>query len=106
MASNQIQKGQVLNPNGRPKGAVNKVTKDIKETIAKVVEGRLCELNDDLDSMSPFSKWQTLLSVMKYVYPTLSSQKLEATVNQDSKIEFVIRYENGLPPVKDKLIDI
>ena len=103
----RIQKGTSGNPNGRPKGAVNKVNRDVKAVITKVVEGRLQELDDDLDSMSPFSKWTILLNVMKYAYPTLSAQKIEADINTSGKIEFTIKYDNQLPPAKDNnIIDI
>jgi hypothetical protein len=33
-----VKKGQVLNPTGRPKGAISKVNSEIKEVISKAVK--------------------------------------------------------------------
>ena len=33
-----IQKGEVINPNGRPKGSANKETKRLREGISKMLE--------------------------------------------------------------------
>lgn len=85
-----FQKGN----SGRPKGAVAKVTADVKQAISNVVENRLLELNTDLDNMSPTSKWMVLMQIMKFAYPTLSSQKLDADITTDNKIEIVISYGN------------
>ena len=40
-----FQKGQSGNPAGRPKGTANKITEEIKEAFALVLENRLPDLN-------------------------------------------------------------
>lgn len=85
---------------GRKKGSTNKVTKDVKEIISKIVEERIAELNNDLDNMTPSMKWIILEKIMKFAYPTLSSQKIDADVKHDGNIEVRINYINPLG--KDK----
>ncbi|WP_316841382.1 hypothetical protein [Pedobacter gandavensis] len=77
---------------GRKKGTVNKVTADIKEVITKIVEQRIGELNADLDTMSPTSKWMILEKIMKFAYPTLSAQKIDADIKHDGKINITVNY--------------
>jgi len=44
-----FQPGQSGNPNGRPKGSMNDVSKRVKETFAALLEGRAEELAEALD---------------------------------------------------------
>jgi Family of unknown function (DUF5681) len=44
-----FQPGQSGNPNGRPKGSMNDVSKRVKETFAALLEGRAEELAEALE---------------------------------------------------------
>lgn len=44
-----FQPGQSGNPNGRPKGSMNDVSKRVKETFAALLENRAEELAEALD---------------------------------------------------------
>lgn len=102
MAKKVFEKGiaKVAN-SGRKKGVANKITTDIKTAITAVVENRLTELNADLDNMSAFSKWQVIMGMMRFAYPTLSAQKIEADVNNSGTRELIIRYENPIINIDD-----
>jgi hypothetical protein len=79
---------------GRPKGAINKVTPDVKLAIKNIIEERILDLNEDLDRMSPANRWNVLLSVMKFAYPTLSATKIDADIQSESKLQITISYED------------
>ena len=102
----KIQKGVSGNPAGRKKGIPNKITTDIKDAITKIWFDNLPSLQGDLDSMSLTSKWMTIGGLLKYGFPTLSSQKNDVSVTNNGKIEFVIKYDNQLPPASDNIIEI
>ncbi|WP_449439622.1 hypothetical protein [Pedobacter steynii] len=109
MAKNNTSFNKDTNkPKGRPKGVLNKITTDVKTAVSNIVENRLLELDTDLNNMSATSKWMVLIQLMKFAYPTLSSTKLDANISNNGAIEFVIKYENTLPPVNggDKIIEI
>ena len=46
-----FQQGQSGNPNGRPKGSINDVSKRVKETFAALLEGRAEELAESLERL-------------------------------------------------------
>jgi hypothetical protein len=43
--------GNNYNPNGRPKGSINETSKMVKETFARLLEGREVELQLALDAL-------------------------------------------------------
>ena len=68
------EKGKTNNPNGRPKGAVNKSTQQAREAIAMFVEGNVDRLNGWLDQIaadSPKEAFDRVMSVMEYHIPKL-----------------------------------
>ena len=100
-------KGQSGNPTGRPKGAVGKQTKQVKETLQWVMDKLHTTLEEDIDRVSPQRRLQLLTDLMVFVKPKLASTKVDGELKTDSKIEFVIKYDNGLPPASDNnIIDI
>jgi hypothetical protein len=64
----QFQKG---NP-GKPKGSVNKTTQKIKDAYAKLLEGNLHALQEDLLLLEPKDRLHFLLSLSEYILPKLA----------------------------------
>lgn len=46
-----VKKGQVLNPNGKRPGTLNRVTQETKELLAQAAQKNLPAVNDALDSL-------------------------------------------------------
>jgi hypothetical protein len=106
MAKKVIKKGEVLNPKGRPKGAVGKITKQVKDSLQFVMERLESTIVEDIQKVTPQRRLQLYTDLMQFVKPKLASTKADVDVKTDSKIEFVIRYDNQLPPAKNDVIDI
>ena len=104
MPKKLIQKGQVLNPTGRPKGAINKNTRAVQESIQWVMEHLESTLIADLDRVRPERRLQLYTDLMQYVKPKLSTTKADIDVRSDNRIEIVIVTDNLLPPATDDSI--
>ena len=93
----KFKKGQSGNPNGRPKGSVNRSTEQMKLTIARAVNDQLSELKRDLDAIrkeDPAKAMALSIKLMDYVLPRLKAMdvKLDAEVKQtieEIKVEII-----------------
>lgn len=79
---NKIKKGEVRNPNGRPKGSTNKATTQLREMITKLVEREFDNVDTLLLQLEPKERAKFLTDLLKYAVPALSSINMEATVDQ------------------------
>lgn len=82
--SHLFQKGKSGNPNGRPKGSVNKTTAQLREVITQFVTKELSEVEQLVMKLEPKDRAKFLTDLLKYSLPTLSS------VSMDSKVEGTI----------------
>lgn len=96
-----IKKGQVLNPNGRPKGTPNRTTQEMKDFIATVLSENLDRMREDFDKMNPSTRWMLWEKFGKYVIPTLAQTTVDANVTGDIKIKIV--YEDELGKEEDDM---
>ena len=51
LRKNQVQKGQVLNPTGKNKGVLNRITQETKELLAHAAQRNLPAVNDAIDTL-------------------------------------------------------
>lgn len=88
---------------GRPKGALNRSTEQMKLTIARAVNNQLSEIQKDLDEIrkkDPAKALQMSIKLMDYVLPRLKAMdvKLDAEVKQQIeqiKVEIVEKDDKG-----------
>lgn len=78
----KIKKGEVRNPNGRPKGSTNKATTQLRQLVTDLVEREFENVDTLLLQLEPKERAKFLTDLMKYVLPSLSSINMEATVDQ------------------------
>ena len=81
------------NINGRPKGAVNKNTAEIREHYQNLVSDNLEQLNNDLKSLEPLQRLKIIIELSKFVVPTLRATEL--TTGE----------ENGFNPITINFIE-
>lgn len=72
-----MEKGKTNNPNGRPKGAVNKTTKKTKELIAKFVDENFTTIMEDLKVLEPKDRVAAFINLLKYVVPPARDQEAQ-----------------------------
>jgi vacuolar-type H+-ATPase subunit E/Vma4 len=80
-----FEKGQSGNPNGRPKGAKDKATKEIREKIASILEEHFTpeRVTEDLEAMEPKERLMFLSKLLDYAVPKLKQTDIKADVSSD-----------------------
>jgi hypothetical protein len=84
-------KGQSGNKNGRPKGAPNKTTTEIKEIITRIVGNQLEHIERDLDKIrkkDPAEAMRLSSKFIDYVIPKQTKIDLEGELTH--KVEKVV----------------
>lgn len=78
--SGSIKRGEVRNPNGRPKGSRNKTTEEIRALYQQLVEDKLPEMSGWLNQVAekdPEKALELALKLSEYFIPKL--QRTEVT---------------------------
>lgn len=83
-----FQKGN-QHSSGRPKGAQNRTTAQIKEYLCYIAEHIESDLIGDLDVLSPAERVKTYLTIIEYLLPKLARQAPETA---ESDIDINISY--------------
>jgi uncharacterized protein YeeX (DUF496 family) len=84
-----FSKGDIrINRGGRPVGAVNRSTEQMKLTIARAVNNTLNSISEDLEEIKkrdPEKAIQLALQLMEYTLPKLSRTEMKAEI--ESKVQ-------------------
>ncbi|MBP3253279.1 MAG: hypothetical protein J6M30_02080 [Bacteroidales bacterium] len=70
---------------GRKKGTPNKVTKDIKSWIEKIINDNFQQIQADLSAMKPDERFKAIVSLLPYVIPKQQSVSIEAQIEAEMK---------------------
>jgi uncharacterized protein YeeX (DUF496 family) len=74
-----------INKGGRPVGAVNRSTEQMKLTLARAANKTLDTISEDLEKIrkdNPEKAIELALKLMEYVMPKLSRTEMKAEINQ------------------------
>jgi len=83
------KKGQTGNPNGRPKGAKNKVTSDLREWVQKLVDDNRSMIEKDLQNITePAQRLAIMEKFLQYSLPKLASVDINAQIEAQLKLEY------------------
>lgn len=91
-----LKKGTVLNPKGRPVGAVNKSTMEIRQAFQQLVENNLKTMQADLSSMEPEKRVSFVIKLSEFILPKLAATSLDIDFSNMSEesIDAVIKQLN------------
>lgn len=67
-----IKKGVVLNPKGRPKGALNRNTAELKEALKTILDAELEKVQEYLELLEPKERLDFVAKLLPYVVPKQS----------------------------------
>lgn len=83
-----FEPGQSGNPAGRPRGAKNKTSEEMRRTLREFIEVNIEDLQTQFDQLDPEKKFRVLDALMKYVLPPpvsvdrLTPEQLEEILEQ------------------------
>jgi len=95
----RYKKGQSGNPKGKPKGAENKIKKDIKQAYQMLIEKNLDNLTLWLDSIAqkePEKAFKLIIELSEYVLP--KHARIEANV-KDERLDAIKKSVQDLFPI-------
>jgi len=79
---------------GRPKGSTSKETKELRQRFKLLLDDNLDKLQSDLDQLKSKDRIDALLSLARYVLPTLKATEMtleDKSENQFRPIEIIKR---------------
>jgi hypothetical protein len=86
-----LRKGVTNNPNGRPKGSLNKTTKELKETVLAFLERNMADLQSNYNQLEPKDKLLFFDKLMRYVMPTQAAVKADVNYEDEQEQTLIIQ---------------
>ena len=81
-----FKKGVSGNENGRPKGAIDKMTAAAKQAIVQFVNDNVETIQADFDELDPKDRLQFIDKILNYVIPKQASTHHSGSINTDVTI--------------------
>ena len=93
-----------FNPKGRPKGAPNKTTKEIREAYQSFVEDRIPEFEQWLQNIEdPAKRFDVVIKLSEYFVPKLNRQELTGSDGQDLFKNITVNFNLPDDPDRNEL---
>ncbi|WP_262250089.1 hypothetical protein [Parapedobacter soli] len=77
-----LKKGQTNNPNGRPKGVPNKVSKDLREAVNSFLDANWDSIQVAFDQLDPVNKLAFIERLLRFSLPVPKAANTEMMVEQ------------------------
>lgn len=79
----RFEKGNNMNPNGRPKGSKNKRTQEIAKLVEELIKGMKAQVTRDINALSPSERIKAFTNLLPYVIPKQQAISMEARITQE-----------------------
>ncbi len=85
-------KGQSGNPKGKPKGAENKLSKDVRATLQVIIENEINYLPELLKKLKPEKRVEVISRLIQYIIPKIESIQFKTEFEQlsDEQLDYII----------------
>lgn len=77
-----FKKGESGNPDGRPKGAVNKSGKELREAITNFLTENFDTIRKDFEQLPPIDRYRLYCHLLRYSLPQLQSVSIETQIER------------------------
>ncbi len=86
------QRGTVNNPNGRPKGAPNKMTADLRSRISDFLNQNWDQIENDFKGLPPEKRVLIFEKLLQYSLPKLQTTELIGNMERlsDDQLDLII----------------
>ena len=74
-----LQKGKTNNPNGRPAGSPNKVTKELRTIINDFLNDNIEKVQKDFSKLQPRDRVRLFIDLLQYAIP--KCRTIDTTIN-------------------------
>ena len=91
----KFKKGVSGNPKGKPKGALNKTTKEMKEILNKALFGDAQSIIDDLDQLDPKDRLMIKAKFAPFILPSMKAVEAKISTEGDTSLGFNINYNTS-----------
>ena len=91
----KFKKGVSGNPKGKPKGALNKTTKEMKEILNKALFGDAQSIIDDLDQLDPKDRLMIKAKFAPFILPSMKAVEAKVITEGDTSLGFNINYNTS-----------
>lgn len=86
----KFEKGQSGNPNGRPKGSLNRATAISREWLNMILDKNRRQIEKDLKALDPKDRLAILEKFMSYTIPKMSSMSLNFEKLSEAELDIII----------------
>lgn len=80
-----FRKGESGNPEGRPKGAKNRATHELRQWIGDFLTEKFPELKQGFEQLEPYQQWSIVEKLLQYSVPKMQSVSVEAMVEAETR---------------------
>lgn len=87
--------GKIKASAGRPKGAKNRTTEDIRQKFQMLLDNNLDSIQADLNKLKPDKRLDVLLNLANYIIPKLKATEMEVTTTNKNQFRPIIIYEGN-----------